>query len=195
MSQDELLALRAVAQRLGWEVEEEVRVEGSAWNVNPPEKNVVVGHLRAGRADVLAVWDIDRWSRKMPVDVLNEVVGLEKHLGVSFYPLSQPFLSTATMDPGMRQAILGMYAWMSEAESRKRSERVRAAVAAKRVRAGNIGRDPKWGRGKIPSEAALGQVRELRASDPVRWTVRAIGAKLALSKSTVGRILSKDEPE
>jgi len=190
--ENQLIPLRAAATRLGWTVVREYRVDGSAWNKDPPEKAELMEELKRGGVDLVAVWDIDRYARKDPIAFLNELVELERHLGIHFFSLNQSFLSTATLDPSLRQVLIAFFAWISEAESRKRSERVKAAVATKRARAGNIGVDPKWGRGKIPSEETRAKILALRTTHP-EWSILMIGREAGVSKSTAHRILQGAE--
>lgn len=190
--ENQLLPLRDAARRMGWEVVHEISVDGSAWNRDPPEKEQLRQLLEKGVADLVAVWDIDRWSRKKPVDVLNEITQLERHLGVRFYSLRQPFLST--LDDGLRQALIGLFSWMAEAESAKRSERVKASAATKRARAGSIGRNAKWGKGKIPTLEEEAEIRRLRKEDPQQWTYGELALRFDFAKSTVHRIIKGQSP-
>lgn len=185
--ENQLIALREAAARLGWEVVGEKHVEGSAWNKDLPEKEEVLEQVRRGGVDVIAVWSIDRWSRKQPYLVLQEVVQLEEHLGVHLYSLKEPWLSTT--DPGLRQVLITLFSWIAEYESRKRSERVKAAVASKRARVGNLGQNPKWGRGKIAGPADVERILALRAEHP-EWSLKRLGDETGFSRSTVWRLTS-----
>jgi DNA invertase Pin-like site-specific DNA recombinase len=180
--ENQLIALRDLGKRLGWEIVEEVRVEGSAWKQDPPEKQQLLDRLALGGVDLVAVWSIDRWTRNEPYLALEEIVRLEKHLGIHIFSLKEPWLSTT--DPGLRQVLITLFSWIAEYESSKRSERVKAAVTAKRARAGNIGRNAKWGKGKIPSTAEIEEMRALHNEDPTKWSYAALGKKFGYAKST-----------
>lgn len=186
--ENQLRPLRELAGRFGWEVAAEVRAETSAWNTDPPEKAALLKRLEAGGVDLVAVWSIDRWSRKKPTAVLNEIEFLEHHLGVKFYSIQQAFLSTATLPDGMRQMLIGLFAWIAENESSTRSARVKAAVATKRARAGTIGRSARWGRGKIPSNDEASRIRARWAEDP-HASLRKLADEFGFGKSTVERLV------
>ncbi len=184
--ENQFIPLRDAARRLGWVVVREIPSSTGAWNQEPPEKkDILFPYLEAGNADLVAVWDLDRWTRKRPTGTLNELAYLEQHLGVHFYSMRQPFLST--VNEGLREALISIFAWLAEEESAKRSERVKAAVAAKRARTGNIGQNPKWGRGRIPLPAEVDRIRTLRKDHP-EWSLARLGFETGFSRSTVYRI-------
>lgn len=185
--ENQLFALRDLAKRLGWEVVEEIRVEGSAWKKDPPEKQQLLDRLARGGVDLVAVWSIDRWTRNEPYIALDEIVRLEKHLGVHLYSLKEPWLSTT--DPGLRQVLIALFSWIAEYESTRRSERVKAAATAKRNRAGTIGRNARWGTGRIPSLEEERRIRQLHHDDPAKWSLRALGKEFNFGKSTIDRVL------
>src|SRR6476646_10057660 len=110
-AESQLIALRAVAARFGWTIVAEVPLEISAWNEKTAAdvRRQALAAVRLHRADVLAVWALDRACIVEAFGLLNE---LEKHLGATFYSYQEPFLSTATADPGMRSLLLALFAWM-----------------------------------------------------------------------------------
>lgn len=185
-TESQLLALRDVARRLGWEVVAEVPLEVSAWNDRTAAqvRQAALAAVRDHRADVLAVWALDRVCRAGIVEAFGILNELEKHLGATFYSYQEPFLSTATADPAMRPLMLALFAWMASEESRRKSERVRARVVQKRERGNAIGQRGKWGRGHLPTDADAERVRALAGK-----SVRQIAAETGISKSTVARLL------
>src|SRR5574341_498570 len=104
----QLLALRAVAARFGWEVVAEVPLEVSAWNAKTAAdvRRQALTAVREHRADVLAVWALDRVCRAGIAEAFSLLGELENHLGAVFYSYGEPFLSTATADPHMRSLLL-----------------------------------------------------------------------------------------
>ena len=188
-TESQLLALRAVAARMGWEVVAEVALELSAWNAKTAAdvRRQALAAVRTHRADTLMVWALDRVCRAGIADAFALLNELEKHLGAGFYSYQEPFLSTATADPGMRSLLLALFAWMAEQESTRKSQRVKARVENKRQRGAAIGQRGKWGRGHLPTAADMARVSELAA---VGKSLRAISAETGVPRSTVWRLLS-----
>ncbi|HEX2572799.1 MAG TPA: recombinase family protein [Polyangia bacterium] len=187
-TQSQLLALRTVAARFGWQVVAEVPLEISAWNAKTAAhvRRQALAAVRLHRADVLAVWALDRVCRAGIIEAFSLLQELEQHLGATFYSYQEPFLSTATADPAMRSLLLALFAWMAEQESRRKSERVKARVVSKRQRGAAIGQRGKWGRGYLPTEGDIERVRTLGAGGR---SLRAIEAETGIPRSTVARIL------
>lgn len=188
----QLRALRSAADRLAWLVVDVVELRQSAWD----EKSAlevqerVLEPIRAGKADTVMVWALDRLIRRDPLETMLFINRLEKHYGASLYSLQEPFLSTAS-DPEIRKLLLPIVAWIAEQESRRRSARVRQKVETKRIQAGNLGERAKWGRGRLASTQEIRDVLELGRK---RLSIRQISRSTGLSKSQVQRILSSQAP-
>ncbi len=187
-TESQILALRAVAGRLGWDVVAEVALELSAWNQKTAAdvRRQALAAVREHRADLLAVWALDRVCRAGIVEAFGLLNELENHLGAAFYSLQESFLSTATADVGMRQLLLALFAWMAEQESRRKSERVKARVESKRERGAAIGQRGRWGRGHLVTRDDVTRVRALAVAGK---SLRAIAAETAVPFSTCWRIL------
>ena len=192
-TQSQLLALRAVASRFGWRVVAEVPLEISAWNERTAAdvRRKALAAVRTHRADVLAVWALDRVCRAGIVEAFSLIAELEEHLGAAFYSYQEPFLSTATADPAMRSLLLALFAWMAEQESRQKSERVKARVEHKRRRGEGIRQRGKWGRGYLPTESDIERVQSLAAGGA---SLRTIEAAAGVPRSTVARLLKGAAP-
>jgi site-specific DNA recombinase len=184
----QLDALRPAAQRLGWQVVEEISLKLSAWDeaAAAEVRRRALAPIEAGRADVLAVWSWDRFSREGIEGAFATLSHLEKHLGAQLYSMQEPFLSTATADPQQRELLLSIVSWAAKWESQRKSERLRLKVASKRARSAQLGQSARWGRGRLASDEQIAQARELRADGA---TVRTIASELKLSKSQVHRLL------
>lgn len=185
----QLLALRSVAARFGWQVVAEVPLEISAWTEKTAAdvRRQALAAVRQHRADVLAVWALDRVCRAGIAEAFSLLSELEKHLGASFFSYTEAFLSTATADPHMRSLLLALFAWMAEQESRRKSERVKARVESKRQRGAAIGQRGKWGRGHLATEADVARVRTLASAGR---SLRAIQAETGIARTTVARIVN-----
>lgn len=185
----QLLALRTVAARMGWEVVSEVALELSAWNQKTAVdvRRRALAAVREHRADLLAVWALDRICRAGIAEAFSLLSELEQHLGSHFYSYSESFLSTATADPAMRQLLLALFAWMAEQESRRKSERVKARVESKRQRGAAIGQRGKWGRGHLLTHEDTERIRALAAEGK---SLRVIAVEAGVPRSTVWRFLA-----
>src|SRR3954463_14362143 len=100
-------------------------------------------------------------------------------MGAPFYSLQEPYLSTATADKQQRELLLSIVAWAARWESQRKSDRLKAKVAAKRSRSMALGQNARWGRGKLASHDQIARVRELRA---LGNSLRAISAAVGISK-------------
>ena len=184
--ENQLVPLRDVAHRLGWDVVGELPLKLSAWDEKEAKQvwNAILSKLQETRADTLMVWATDRIYREQAAGIFARIAYLEQHLGVRYYSLQEPFLCTGT-DPQQRELLLFLFSWLANWESTRRSERLKAGAATRRHRAGDQGR-AAWGRGKMPTLADVLAVRELRASGR---TYRAIAGELGLSVGVVHKLV------
>lgn len=182
--ESQLIALRAAAQRQGWTIAKELTFKLSAWDDQEAAKvqQDALAPIEAGDADTIAVWAWDRLDRGGIESAFRLISRLERHLGASFYSLQEPFLSTATADPEMRELMLALAAWTAKRESQRKSERLKAKAATKRARAQSLGERARWGRGSMPSSKDIERIRSMRSGGA---TVRAIAAEVGLSVGTV----------
>ena len=185
----QLLALRAIAARFGWMVVKEVALEVSAWTPRTAAevRRKALAAMRDHGADVLMIWSLDRLCRAGIAEALSLVSEIEKHLGAALYSLQEPFLSTATADPAMRQLVLALFAWMAEQESRRKSERVKARVESKRERGVAIGQRARWGRGHLTTQADVERVLALAGAGR---SLRAIEEATGIPRVSVARIVN-----
>lgn len=147
----------------------------------------VLARVAKGDVEVVALWALDRLTRRGPAAALGILQTLEGHHKVGVFSLQEPFLSTATMDPSVRGLLLPLFAWIAEQESARKAARINAKVESKKAHAEAGGGRAKWGRGVMAGAADEARVAELRAQG---LSVRAIAAEVGLSKSAVGRILA-----
>lgn len=192
--ENQLIPLRAAAQRHGLEVAREVSLKLSAWDRDSAAevRRRVLEPIIAGEADVLMVWALDRVTRGGAVEALRFVASLEEHYGARFWSLQEPFLSTTSLDPAMREFMLQTMAWFAKWESERRSQRLRAKVEAKRNRAAALDERGRWGRGRLASNDEIAKARFLREAGN---TIRGIASLLGLPKSQVGRMLRGQRPK
>jgi DNA invertase Pin-like site-specific DNA recombinase len=191
--ESQLAPLRAAVERLGWTVADEIPLKMSAWDETSAAevRRRALAPIREGRADVLAVWALDRVCRGGIEAAFSLLAELEQHLGGDLYSLQEPFLSTATADKQTRELMIAMLSWVAKWESQRKSERLKAKVQTKRAHAEAVGQRALWGRGHVATEADTAKVRELKGSG---MKIRAIATATGLSKSQVQRLLVEPCP-
>lgn len=131
--------LTAYAERRGFEVVRVWRLEESAWNGRHRQAlDEVVRAARQGEFEVLAVWALDRLSREGPLDTLRLLDRLNRAgCAVASYQESWVELSGE-----MREVFVAITAWVAQFESKRKSERVRAALARRKAAGLPVGRQP-----------------------------------------------------
>jgi DNA invertase Pin-like site-specific DNA recombinase len=127
--------LRAECARRGWDVaavySEKVsgtgRVERKEY-----ERLLADARLACRTWTHLVVWSLDRFSREERfTKAIDAILDLEKG-GVTFHSLKEPYLDTPTVAGGafdVRGLLLSVTSLVAGFESRRRSERVRVAMA------------------------------------------------------------------
>ena len=140
--ENQLLDCKNLCDRIGvdnYEIYEERR---SAWkDDNKRDKfNEILQLIKKGKLKNFVVWDLDRIYRNRKKQV--SFFKLCQNFKCNIYSHRQTFLETFANVPEpwdeiMRDMLVQVMGWMSEEESKKRSERVRAAYK---------NRKQKWGR-------------------------------------------------
>ncbi|KEJ90790.1 recombinase family protein [Sulfitobacter donghicola] len=137
-SENQLRALKAVAERAGWDVVGiyDETVSGVAGRAKRTALEAVMTDAARRKFDVLMAWDVSRLGRS-----LAQLVGLFEELrslNVDLY-LDQQGVDTTT--PSGR-ALLGMAAVFAEFERAMIVERTKAGMERARARGAQIGRPP-----------------------------------------------------
>ena len=138
----QLEAMRAYAERKGWQIVSTVEEVGSGAKTRPRREEL----LRAARRreiDVIVVWRLDRWGRSL-VDLIATLQELTA-LKVGFVSLSEALDLTT---PSGR-AFAGMLAVFAEFERDILRDRVKAGIAQARKEGRPHGR-PAHNRRKSP---------------------------------------------
>ena len=81
---------------------------------------------KRGEFDVLVIWAIDRFGRKM-VDTIKDVTDLDK-CGIALVSVREPWLDTTAPTRGL---LLAIFSWMAEQERTRLIERIQAGIAEK----------------------------------------------------------------
>jgi DNA invertase Pin-like site-specific DNA recombinase len=172
----QLLALRAVAARAGWEVVQEYvdhGVSGAKGRDKRPAFDRLCRHATRRRFDVVMAWSVDRLGRSLQ-DLLV-FLGDVHAQGVDLY-LHQQGVDTTT--PGGK-ALFQMMGVFAEFERAMIRERVCAGLDKARAQGKRLGRPPVTGAVERAVHTAFGEGK----------SKRAIARALRISDGTVRRVL------
>lgn len=145
-----------------------------------PSLDQMVRDARSGKFKVIIISGIDRLARdtRHLLNLLNEL----SHYGVAIISLRE----NIDFSTPMGQATLTIFGAVAQLERELIKERIRNALAAKKLAAERMGIDWRCGRKpKVNSENEK-KIIELRSTGK---SVREIGRAVGLSKSTVQRVL------
>ncbi len=172
----QLLALREVAARAGWEVVGEYvdhGVSGAKGRDKRPAFDRLCRHATRRRFDVVMAWSVDRLGRSLQ-DLLV-FLGDVHAQGVDLY-LHQQGVDTTT--PGGK-ALFQMMGVFAEFERAMIRERVCAGLDKARAQGKRLGRPPVTGAVERAVHTAFGEGK----------SKRAIARALRISDGTVRRVL------
>lgn len=194
-----------VVSRLNLRDYEVLQEKLSAWkDIERPIFNQISEAIRKGEIKNLVVWDFDRLFRNRQKTL--EFIRNYSKLGLRVYSFRQTWIEQFNQMPEpwneiMSELMLNIVSWMAEDESKKKSERVRAAV-----RKNNNGtfsyRGNLWGRKTLVSKRLTEEILTLhlegksirRISELVYFYDESRNKKL-ISKSLVHKILSQNKEQ
>jgi DNA invertase Pin-like site-specific DNA recombinase len=146
-----------------------------------PALDELIKDARAGKYKILVIYSIDRLARdtRHLLNLINEL----SHYGVNLISLRESIDFTTAIG----QATLTILGAVAQLERELIRERIKTALAAKKLTAEKLGTN--WRCGRKPKvnnsiEARIKQLREIGTS------VREIAKLVGVSKSTVQRVLS-----
>lgn len=145
-----------------------------------PGLDQLVKDARSGKFKVLIIYSIDRLARdtRHLLNLINEL----SHYGVNLISLREHIdLTTA-----IGQATLTILGAVAQLERELIRERIRNALAAKKLAAAQTGSKWKCGRPTVVSDEIARRVSELKAKGK---SLRTIARILNISKSSVERVL------
>ena len=169
----QLEAMRAYAERKGWQIASTVEEVGSGAKTHPCREEL----LRAARRreiDVIVVWRLDRWGRSL-IDLIATLQELTA-LKVGFVSLSEALDLTT---PSGR-AFAGMLAVFAEFERDILRDRVKAGIAQARKDGRPHGRPTK----------IAGKKQEIRDLARKGLSKSAIAKQLKIGRTSVRRLLA-----
>jgi putative DNA-invertase from lambdoid prophage Rac len=172
----QLEAMRAYAERKGWQIALMVEEVGSGAKTRPRREEL----LRATRRreiDVIVVWRLDRWGRSL-VDLIATLQELTV-LKVGFVSLTEALDLTT---PSGR-AFAGMLAVFAEFERDILRDRVKAGIAQARKEGRPHGRPAK----------IIGKTQEIRDLARKGLSKSAIAKQLNIGRTSVRRLLATPE--
>jgi DNA invertase Pin-like site-specific DNA recombinase len=149
-----------------------------------PALNRLIKDARLGKFDVLIVSGIDRIARDVR-HLLNLIDELQ-HYGVSLISVRESIDFTTPMGKATL-AILGAIAGLERELTR---ERIRTALAAKKLAAERTGSGWRCGRPSKVNSEVVAEVKRLSAKG---LSVRAIARRLDVGKTTVHRLLTASQ--
>jgi len=136
-TENQLPALRALAESRGWEVFKEYTEEVSAWRSgHQQELKAMLKDASYKRFNYLLVWSLDRLTREGIGTIMNYVHTL-KNYDVQIISVQESW--TEQMGP-MADLLFAITGWIAEFESKRRSERVKAGMERRRAQGLPIGR-------------------------------------------------------
>jgi len=151
--------------------------------------NSILKEIKKGKVDHIIVWDWDRLfrNRKKLISFfeLCKIYKCKIHSSrqgyfEDFYKIPAPF------DEIVSNLVLNLMGHMAEEESKKKSERVKAAVRQKNGVTKSY-KGNKWGRKKL-SPQKLTKIKECYQNNP-NATIRKIALETGVSRSVVHKYL------
>ena len=132
-------ALKEYAERQGWEVAKVYTEEVRAWK-NGRQKELKELLIRASYHDydILLIWALDRMTRE-GIGRIMELFRTFRSYQVKVVSIQEPWLGQNGVMDDLLIAVAG---WAAEFESKRRSERIKAAIARKKAAGEPVGRKP-----------------------------------------------------
>ena len=169
--------VEALAQARGLEVLRVVEEKASTRGARPAFDEVLAD-ARRRRFDVLVIWSLDRFGRRM-IGNLTDVLELDR-LGVAVVSVRESWLETGSGPT--RKLLIAIFSWLAEQERDQRAARTKAGLDRVRKRGVKLGRPEKH----VNVETA----RNIKASDQCTWAV--VARRMGVGRATLMRALSRD---
>lgn len=162
---NQLQPLRDFAAGRKWEVVK-IYAESESAFVQGHQKQLELlkQAARRGEFDILLVWSLDRLTRQGEAAIFS-LIGEFATYGVKIVSYQEAF--TEHMDADNAELFIGIAAWLAKMESKRRSERIRAASVRTKENGGITAKGKKWGR--PPGKKDGLDVKRKRSGYYKRW--------------------------
>ena len=179
--ENQLVSIRQLGQARGFDLVEEYVDRGiSGSKDRRPALDEMVKAARAGKFKILLIYSIDRLARdtRHLLNLINDL----SHYGVSLISIRE----SIDFSTPMGQATLTILGAVAQLERELIKERIRTALAAKKLMAQQNQTNWRCGRPIVVTDQIEKRVHELRLKG---HSIRAIARMLEISKSSVERAL------
>jgi site-specific DNA recombinase len=130
--------IKSYCQSQGWELEEVFSDPGySGKDLNRPDLSRMIEKIKAGGIGVVLVYKVDRLTRKQK-DLWTIIENIFEPHKVGFKSITEPFETTTPMG----RAFLGMLSVFAQLERDQTRERIKDALAFKKVKREWVGHPP-----------------------------------------------------
>lgn len=185
--ENQLIHLRQMAKARGFVIVQEFVDKGvSGAKERRPALDEMMKQARMGKFQNIGVTALDRLGRstKHMLLMMEEF----KHLNISLISMREGI----EMSSPLGQMLFTLISSISQLERSLISERIRSALAAKKLAAIATGSGWRAGRISVINSGVEKQILDLRQQG---FSIRQIGKKLEIGKSTVQRVLSEASHE
>lgn len=154
--QNQVADLERFEAHHGYEVVRTFELDDSAWKDGtggPQYQKAIKAALDAaqrGEFKILVVWALDRISRLGAEDVLR-LIRQFRERGVTLLSVQEPWL---TASPEIQDVLVAFAGWMAQQESRRKSERIRAALARRKAEGLPVGGRAVGAKDKRPRQTS-----------------------------------------
>ena len=168
--------MKATAKQLGYSIMEWRAEKVTGRTLKRPALDQLRKDAKDRKVTTIITWSLDRLSRAGVLDSLLLMREFE-HLGVEVISCKDPI-----PPPGSphRDLVLPVLFWIAEMESKRRSERVKAALVVARAKGHRLGRKPR--------EVDVARVRTMRKAGR-SW--RSIAKAIKVPKATIMRAVER----
>lgn len=129
--------LKELAERRGWQIIDVFTEEASAWKSgHQKELKKLLKRASYHDYDYLIIWALDRLTRE-GIGTIMQLFNTFRQYGVQVVSQQEPWVEQSGP---MADLLLAVAGWAAEFESKRRSERIKAALARKKARGEPIGR-------------------------------------------------------
>lgn len=185
----------------GWDIVDTIIDKESAFkNVEREGYEEVLERAKRGEFNHIIVWDMSRWSRKPPLEVIKQIRYLRETYGIQIHSVQEQVLEVLNADPNdamspiyqaLQDMLTVLITWQNNQESLKKSERIKLTYERKKQLASNLGKKVRWGRKSI-KESGLDEDEIRKAYEELK-SYRKVAKKFGISHQTVANIIKNSE--